>query len=293
MVAERVSLSDNTLIASYAENIQRYDFALPFSKGKRVLDAGCGSGYGAHFLAINGARDVLALDYSEEAIDEANQAYRSANLRFERRDIEALRDDPQLREHFDVLVNFENVAQFEHPERFIEGVAKVLSRDGTFLISTPNGEISPLDEKGRPAYRFHHRVYTAADLKSLVAGDFAHVSLYGQWVTHQGMLRRARAKELFDQLCEAYYNPMSKLGRVIKRIAGGKVTGPPRFRAGTDSYAGDFRIEPLAIEPVAMAANRAACRLQKVGGQRPLKAAGRDARPAGRATCFTSSPMRG
>lgn len=250
MVAERVSLTDKTLIASYAENIQRYEFALSYSKGKRVLDAGCGSGYGAHFLATNGASDVLALDYSEDAIEEAKHTYRSANLRFERRDIEMLRDDPEPREQFDVVVNFENVAHLEHPERFIEGVAKVLSSDGTFLISTPNGEITPLDEKGRPAYRFHHRVYTAADLKAIVAGKFAHASLYGQWVTHQGMLRRARAKELFDQLCEGYYNPMSRLGRIIKRVAGGKIMGPPRFSAATNSYAGDFKIEPLESSPL-------------------------------------------
>lgn len=55
---QRLSLQDDSLIAGYAENIQRFEFALEWCRGKRVLDAGCGSGYGAHFLACHGAASV-------------------------------------------------------------------------------------------------------------------------------------------------------------------------------------------------------------------------------------------
>jgi 2-polyprenyl-3-methyl-5-hydroxy-6-metoxy-1,4-benzoquinol methylase len=245
MAPERVSLLDDSLIRSYAENIQRYEFALRYCKGKRVLDAGCGSGYGAQFLAENGARTVLALDVSEEAIEEAKRTYRSVNLRFERRDIETLQDDPTLRDQFDVVVNFENVAHLARPERMIEGVSLLLSTDGTFLISSPNGEISPLDARGKPAYKFHHRVYTASGLRLFVSPYFAQVFMYGQWLSHAGMLRQAHAKELFAQLCEAYYNPMSRIGRAIKRLAGRRMVGPPRFTGATDSFAGDYVIREL------------------------------------------------
>ena len=72
--------------------------------------------------------------------------------------------------------------------------------------------------------------------------------MYGQWLTHDGMLRKARAREIFEQLCESYYNPMCRLGRVVKRLAGKKVVGPPRFTAGMDSFSGDYVIRPLEAE---------------------------------------------
>ena len=136
---ERLSLNDESLISSHAENIQRYEFALDYCKEKRVLDAGCGTGYGSHFLAANGARSVLALDISEEAIAEAKENYRLGNLRYEKRDVQLLGDDPILRDKFEVAVNFENIAHLLHPDRFVSGVATLLPQGGIFVTSTPNG----------------------------------------------------------------------------------------------------------------------------------------------------------
>jgi 2-polyprenyl-3-methyl-5-hydroxy-6-metoxy-1,4-benzoquinol methylase len=255
MTYERLSLNDESLISSYAENIQRYGFALEYSSGKRVLDAGCGTGYGSHFLSANGARSVLALDISTEAITEAKDNYRLDNLRFEARDVELLGDDPALRGEFDAIVNFENLPHLLHPERLISGVATILLQGGTLITSTPNGAISDVDENGKPLYRFHQRVFTANDLNSLLSPYFHRVSIYGQWLTHEGMLRKTRARELFEQLCEAYYNPMSRVGRVIKRVAGKTVASPPRFTAGADSFSGDYVIQPLESSPFRWAPN--------------------------------------
>ena len=93
---ERLSLTDNSLFAGYAENIQRVEFALDWCRGKRVLDAGCGSGYGTYFLASNGAAAVLGIDVSRDAIDEATRTYRRENLYFQIRDVESV-DDAELR----------------------------------------------------------------------------------------------------------------------------------------------------------------------------------------------------
>lgn len=245
MTHERLSLADQTILASYAEHIQRYEFALPHCRGKRVLDAGCGTGYGAHFLAANGAVSVVAVDISDAALAEARQHYQLPNLRYEKRNVEEFENAQELHGAFDVIINFENLEHVPHPERLVRGAAKILSPSGgKYVTSTPNGAISDRDEHGKPMNQHHVEEYTLDQLQALVSPHFGQISIHGQWLTHSGKLRKLRARELFDQLCEAYYNPLSRIGRSLKRLSGKAVAIPPQFTAGQDHYPGDHQIAP-------------------------------------------------
>src|SRR5713226_4433874 len=57
------------------EHVARYAFAARRAGGKRVLDAGCGSGYGSARLAAQ-ARYVVGIDNSHEAFDAASRQFR-------------------------------------------------------------------------------------------------------------------------------------------------------------------------------------------------------------------------
>ena len=52
----------------YYEHLARYMFAAALARGRRVLDAGCGAGYGAALLASSGAHSVTAIDIAPEAV---------------------------------------------------------------------------------------------------------------------------------------------------------------------------------------------------------------------------------
>src|ERR1700722_5875027 len=67
------------------EHLARYAFAARLSRRKRVLDAGCGAGYGSAELARTAA-SVLGIDCSAEAIAYARAQYPVPNLRFEEGD---------------------------------------------------------------------------------------------------------------------------------------------------------------------------------------------------------------
>src|SRR5436305_9149732 len=63
------------------EHLARYAFAARLARGKHVLDAGCGAGYGSAELAKTAAW-VLGTDQSADAVSFARENYRSPNLHF-------------------------------------------------------------------------------------------------------------------------------------------------------------------------------------------------------------------
>src|SRR5690606_487148 len=65
----------------YLLHIATYDFAERFTMGKRVLDYGCGSGYGAARIARS-AEHVTAVDVAEDAVAYARASFLLDNLDF-------------------------------------------------------------------------------------------------------------------------------------------------------------------------------------------------------------------
>src|SRR4051812_49324591 len=66
----------------WAEHWHRYLLARRFIAGKDVLDAACGEGYGAAWLAQS-AKSVAGLDVDAPTIEAARRKYVVQNLRFD------------------------------------------------------------------------------------------------------------------------------------------------------------------------------------------------------------------
>jgi 2-polyprenyl-3-methyl-5-hydroxy-6-metoxy-1,4-benzoquinol methylase/glycosyltransferase involved in cell wall biosynthesis len=124
------------------EHLPRYALAKNHSAGKRVLDFGCGSGYGAATLS-NVAEKVLAVDISEGALDFARRQHKAPNLSFEREiDLCAgFRD-----RHFDVITCFEVIEHLGAADqiKLLDNFGRILKEDGLLFISTPNPEVTKL-----------------------------------------------------------------------------------------------------------------------------------------------------
>ena len=52
-----------------AEHLARYSWAAGLARGKRVLDAGCGTAYGSRMLAEGGAQEVVGIDIAAEVLE--------------------------------------------------------------------------------------------------------------------------------------------------------------------------------------------------------------------------------
>jgi 2-polyprenyl-3-methyl-5-hydroxy-6-metoxy-1,4-benzoquinol methylase len=242
---ERLSFADGTLLGGYSETLDRLAFAAPHCKGRRVLDAGCGTGLGAKYLLDHGAQSVLGIDYSVEAIREARSLQTSAAAEFMVGNLHELATLLKGQARFGAVVSFETLPHLRDPEVFLSAVAQCLDADGAFVVSTPNRAAVALDDAGRPLYGYQHVAYTPESLAAVLHRVFAHVSVLGQWLTPVGNLRKRRAAEQFLYLTESYYQPCARLARCVKRLLGREVLPPPDNHSRADSYPGDYEIAPI------------------------------------------------
>jgi SAM-dependent methyltransferase len=146
-----------------------YLYARDLARGREVLDAGCGEGFGTVLLAET-ARRVLGIDYAEMAVAAARTAHRRPNLEFRRLEVEGV---PALGTHFDLVTNFQVIEHLADPARFLIAVRSVLRPDGMFLLTTPNRLTSASDNP------YHLREYSAPELDALLRTVFPEVTLAG------------------------------------------------------------------------------------------------------------------
>jgi len=156
------------------EHLARYAFAARLARGKRVLDAGCGTGYGSAELAKTAAA-VLGVDVAAEAVSFAREHYRLPNLSFEQGSCTAL---PHANGCFDLVVAFEVIEHLEAWREFLFEVRRVLSASGQFIVSTPN-KLYYSESRGADGDNpFHVHEFEFEEFRSELRAVFPDVSLY-------------------------------------------------------------------------------------------------------------------
>jgi len=122
---------------AYWMHARRYAFAARWCRGKRVLDAGCGSGYGARILGREAAR-CLGLDRDEAAVRLARSLFGGPGLVFEVGEIQRMEPVPDRT--VDVVAALEVLEHLPGEEipAFFGAVNRVLARPGTLVVSVAN-----------------------------------------------------------------------------------------------------------------------------------------------------------
>ena len=149
-----------------------YEQLLTYASVRRLLEIGCGEGYGtARFAAV--ADDVIGLDY--DAVTVRHAAARYPGPAFLRANLAAL---PVRAEAVDVVAALQVIEHvWDHPQ-FVRECRRVLRPGGVLLLTTPN-RLTFSPGRGTPTNPFHTHEFTAAELSGLLTRSGFAVDVRG------------------------------------------------------------------------------------------------------------------
>jgi SAM-dependent methyltransferase len=156
------------------EHMARYTFAVRLARGKRVLDAGCGAGYGSAELAYVAAQ-VTGVDVAADAVEYARANYAAENLRFEQASVTGL---PFADSSFDLVVAFEVIEHLEDWRGLLNEARRVLAPSGQLIVSTPNKLYYTESRGAQGANPFHVHEFDFAEFTAELKTVFPHVSMF-------------------------------------------------------------------------------------------------------------------
>lgn len=157
----------------YVMHIATYKFAEQFVKAKRVLDYGCGSGYGVARIS-DVAEHVHAVDVADDAIAYAKQHYARDNLEFHCVVPESKLPFPD--ESFDTVLSFQVFEHIPNTDHYLSEIRRVLAPGGCLLLVTPDRSTRLLPLQ-RPWNRWHIREYSEYSLSSVLNRYFSDVQM--------------------------------------------------------------------------------------------------------------------
>ncbi|MGW6277323.1 methyltransferase domain-containing protein [Kribbella sp. NPDC055071] len=129
--------------------------------GGRVLDAGCGEGYGAELLRSAGAGFVAGLDYETATLEHVRRVYPQITVVRGN-----LVQTPYANSSFDLVTSMQTIEHLWEQPRFVAECARIVGPAGTVVLSTPNRLTFPSGNW------YHTRELTAAEFTELLEPHF-------------------------------------------------------------------------------------------------------------------------
>lgn len=172
-MAERQS---GTLLSDIRiDHRERYNFAIQTLQNRRltgrVLDAGCGVGYGSYMMSPY-LNHIHAVELNQDAYLNYKRSFEQPNIDFEQNNI----FNARLMDRYDAVVCFEFL---EHIEAAQEAVKLYASVSDVLISSTPNEEVRPWSKK--PINPYHVRHYTPIEYTDMLkAAGFTNIEIYHQ-----------------------------------------------------------------------------------------------------------------
>lgn len=206
---ERVIPELPELRVTFLQSLAAYEFAEQHIDGKRVLDCGCGEGYGTALLAERAAL-AIGLDREPEVVAYASGKYQPATrAAFVAASADAL---PFSDGSVDVVACFQVLEHLADAPGVLREVRRVLAPGGALLLTTPNLLVT-----GARPNPHHVHDYTPEDLRALLNQVFDDVELLGVFAGEQVAAYRARNDRIVRTIVRL--DPLRLHRRIPTRLA--------------------------------------------------------------------------
>ena len=250
---ERLHAGSALFGVDLARHRAAYGYAATLASERRVLDLGCGSGYGADELSHT-AGWLVAVDRVRP-----DPASRRGAACFLRADIDGL---PLAPASFDLVVSFQVIEHLEDPGPYLAAMARLVRPTGTVLITTPNLLTS---DRVNP---FHVREYESEELRRVIAEHFGDVEMRGVGMTgpvrayHDARLARIHSIMRLDILDLHRRLPRSWIEWAFGALAKVVRRGIQRDDGLPEVSTADFPVGPPSPEDIDLLA---VCRAPRTG----------------------------
>ena len=221
-----------------ADHLQRYNFFHEYYKDKVVLDLACGAGYGSAIIKNFGAKEVVGVDISLEAVEFARNNYSNEKLSFFELNY---KDITSLNKKFDLIVSLETIEHVPDQDDFLKKISEVLADGGQIICSTPNrlkySSVGIVNE-------FHLTELSIGEFRSLFFKHFKILQEFGQKESvsfKRFLLLKDNLEELFWTINSS---PYQKVKNFIKRNLRQKTVHHLK-EYDTATLPDDFIIQPL------------------------------------------------
>lgn len=176
----------------FQRHVVAYRWAAERVRGLRVLDAGCGEGYGTAMLA-DVAAAATGVDLEDDVVRRASARYPRA--RFEAANLVHLPYDDGT---FDAVVSLQVIEHIHSPHEFVRECARVLRPGGTLIVSTPNRLTFSPEGIRNP---FHTFEFAPDDLRAALTKHFGSIELHGTFHgPHIALLEAAMRRSFPERL---------------------------------------------------------------------------------------------
>ncbi len=208
-----------------------YRVAAHVGRRKRMLEIGCGVGYGAFYLAHH-AREVTAIDVQQPKLEQAARLFRRDNVRFLPAQGSRLAFPDAS---FECVGTFQVIEHIPEPEleTFVREIARVLTSEGVLVVSTLNLDHNCKDPATYVKPSFHEKEFTPGEFRVLLRRVFPVVDVFGLYPGRRYRVCRRLKKWGLDRWGPARWNPVRRFLETLD-------TGAHELRTRLDAGAVDL-----------------------------------------------------